>query len=341
MIVRLPLALRPLQNDSMTLRSIGFFPGGLAVLALWLGAACLPPFAVAADLGHTGGDATERYGFRPFTLRYGILAHPGGEKGELYVETLDSGALRFETDGAEPLPPVSVDGGPYPLQVNPVDAIATIPPAPVDTKTEQIAQTPQTPEDTVETPAGKVQQNPSRERPRRRPRARLTGLRVSQDRHSAAKGETRPSPQDRKDLTFSFTGVDREARSMKFRYKLSGLNSGWIETDQLSAHYPDLQAGDYRFEVQAVNDAGLWSLPVGLSFSVLSPPWWRRYWFLLAGVGIVLTGSLFSAVRARRLLQMERLRASIAANLHDQIGAGLTDIAILSEVATRKAGDLP
>jgi signal transduction histidine kinase len=131
---------------------------------------------------------------------------------------------------------------------------------------------------------------------------------------------------------------------MKFRYKLSGLNSEWIETDQRSAHYPGLQAGDYRFEVQAVNDAGLWSPPVGLSFSVLPPPLWRRYpWlpFVLAGVGTVLMGSLYSSVRTRRLLQMERLRASIAANLHDRMGAGLTDIAILSEVAARKTGGLP
>jgi signal transduction histidine kinase len=51
--------------------------------------------------------------------------------------------------------------------------------------------------------------------------------------------------------------------------------------------------------------------------------------------------SLATTVRTRRLLQIERLRGAIAADLHDQVGAGLTDIAILSAVATRKAGDLP
>jgi signal transduction histidine kinase len=58
-------------------------------------------------------------------------------------------------------------------------------------------------------------------------------------------------------------------------------------------------------------------------------------------VGIALLASLYAVARTRRLLQIERLRASIAADLHDQVGAGLTDIAILSAVAARKAGDLP
>ena len=90
-----------------------------------------------------------------------------------------------------------------------------------------------------------------------------------------------------------------------------------------------------------MNDAGLWSEPAGLSFTIL-PPWWRQPLRVigLAALGIALAGGLL-AVRARRLLQVERLRASIAADLHDQMGAGLTDIAILSEVAARKAGDLP
>lgn len=337
MIVRLPLALRLTQNDPMVLRSMGFFPGGLAVLVLWLGAACLPPFAAASDLINPPGDMTDRYGFRPSTLKYGILPHPRGGD-DFYLGSRDSGTLHFETEGEEPLPPVVVDDKPEPVPVNPLEATPAVP-APVETAQGEDAAPGDTPEMTTE-PA------PPRERTRRRPRARLTGLHV---RHPASKKGEKPFHKDRKDLTFSFAGIDQEidqkTRSMKFRYKLVGLNSNWIETDGRSAQYSDLQPGKYRFEVQqAVNDAGLWSQPVGISFSVKPRPLWRRnrpLVFVLGGAGIVFMGSLYSAVRSRRLLQMERLRASIAANLHDQIGAGLTDIAILSEVAARKAGDLP
>lgn len=323
----------------MQLRSIEFFHGRLAVLALWLGAACLPPFAAAANLADPMENATDRHGFQPFTLRYGIVPHSRSAR-ELSLGSPDSGTLRFETEGEEPLPPVVVDDGPEPVQVSSLDATPYLL-EPMGTAREEDA----VPGDTAGTT---VQPAPPRERPRRRPRARLTRLHVSRDRHPAAKGGVKPADQERKDLTISFTGIDpgidHQARSTKFRYKLIGLNSEWIETDGRSAQYSDLKTGHYRFEVQAVNDAGLWTEPARLSFTVLPPPWWRREpWlvFVLAGAGIVLTGSLYSAVRTRRLLQMERLRASIAANLHDQLGAGLTDIAILSEVAARKTADLP
>lgn len=351
MIVRLPLSVRSPQNGSMVLRPIGFFPRGRAALFMVLLAACLPSVAAAqipsnprvsvpgcdGYLGESGvvpeiDCGRERYGFRPFTLRYRILPHSQGDKGELYLDSADSGGLRLETDGTEPLPPVSVDAGSYPVQVNPADE------TPHPLAPTEIGQ------DTVEIPEGEIPESPAWETPRRRPRARLTGVHVSEGRETSPKGEASSSAPSRKDLTFSFTGIDRETRLRKFRYKLDGLNSEWIETDRPSVHYSGLLAGDYRFEVQAINDAGLWSPPVGLSFSVLQPPFLRRYrslMFILAGAGIVLTGSLFSAARNRRLLQVERLRSSIAANLHDQIGAGLTDIAILSEVAARKAGNLP
>src|SRR5581483_1577393 len=41
--------------------------------------------------------------------------------------------------------------------------------------------------------------------------------------------------------------------------------------------------------------------------------------------------------RVRHLLAMERLRTRIATDLHDDIGASLTQISILSEVARRRA----
>jgi len=163
--------------------------------------------------------------------------------------------------------------------------------------------------------------DPLQDRPRRHPRVLLS----------------------RDDLTFSFTGIDLAAHRMRFRYRLEGLDQDWIETDQRSVRYPYLLPGSYRFEVQAVNDAGLWSAPAELPFTILPPPLWRRPALVLglAALGVTLAGGLYAMARVRQLLEVERLRTAIAADLHDQIGAGLTDIAILSEVAVRKAGDLP
>lgn len=168
--------------------------------------------------------------------------------------------------------------------------------------------------------------DPALERPRRPPRVFLTAL-----------------PLDGNERSFSLGALDLAAHSMRFRYRLEGLDQQWIETDQRSVRYPYLLPGSYGFEVQAVNDAGLWSAPAALPVTILPPPWWRRPALVLglAVLGVALAGGLYAMARVRQLLEVERLRTAIAADLHDQIGAGLTDIAILSEVAVRKAGDLP
>jgi len=68
-------------------------------------------------------------------------------------------------------------------------------------------------------------------------------------------------------------------------------------------------------------------------------PIWRRAWFV-AGAAALLFGAgatLFS-YRLRYLLGMERLRARIADDLHDDMGSSLTQISILSEVARSGSG---
>ena len=58
----------------------------------------------------------------------------------------------------------------------------------------------------------------------------------------------------------------------------------------------------------------------------------------LAVAATVLAAGAFTAsrVRAGRALALERVRARIAADLHDDIGSSLSRISILAEVARRK-----
>ena len=81
----------------------------------------------------------------------------------------------------------------------------------------------------------------------------------------------------------------------------------------------------------AVNGTG-----AGFSFSIL-PPIWQRWWFrTLAGL---LVASLAYAVyryRVSRLLEVAAMRTRIATDLHDDIGANLTRIAVLTEVVRRQ-----
>jgi signal transduction histidine kinase len=269
--------------------------GRLAALVLLHSAVCLPP-AVAG----------------PF-----ITVSDGG----ISLEAAGAGDLRFQVDGDQPLPPVSVDHGSFHVEV------ATLADASADG-----------PDDVpIQASSGEAATG---ETSRPLPGAALTGVHVAAGKSSSSsRGDPEPGHGG---MTFSFRGVGSTESSQKFRYRLVGLDPDWIETDRHSARYPSPQPGSYRFEVMAMNGAGRWSEPAALPFTV-SLPWWRQPLVLpaLGLMGIVLTGSLVTAVRSRRLLQIERLRATIAAGLHDEVGAGLTDIAILSEVAARKAGDLP
>jgi signal transduction histidine kinase len=147
---------------------------------------------------------------------------------------------------------------------------------------------------------------------------------------------------DQNQLRIEFAGLDfRPGDTLRYQYQLEGADRDWsAPAAQRTVIYPHLAAGTYRFLVRAVNSDGIASLrPADVSF-VIFPPLWQRAWFLalalLAASGIVWTAHRF---RVQRLLQMERLRTRIATDLHDDIGASLSQIAVLAEVVRRADPD--
>jgi signal transduction histidine kinase len=91
--------------------------------------------------------------------------------------------------------------------------------------------------------------------------------------------------------------------------------------------------------VNAITADGVESAaPASLHLEIL-PPFWQRWWFITFCL-IVLGGILYAihVVRLDRLLQIEKIRSRIATDLHDDIGAGLTLIGLLTEMALQKSG---
>jgi signal transduction histidine kinase/ligand-binding sensor domain-containing protein len=148
----------------------------------------------------------------------------------------------------------------------------------------------------------------------------------------------------------SFTAPQR----VRLRYRLEGLETAWTEnapSATRTAAYPHLPPGAYRFIVQASQDGRAWS-PVGASFALrVLAPWWRTPWALAAGIlaSIALVASIARFAARRRLkrrlreveqkLALERERTRIARDIHDQLGANLTQIALLS--APQSANAVP
>ena len=76
--------------------------------------------------------------------------------------------------------------------------------------------------------------------------------------------------------------------------------------------------------------------PAIITFTIL-PPIWQRWWFVtLVALTVGLAVWFIYRYRVARLIELERVRTRIATDLHDDIGSGLSHIALLSEVVRRR-----
>jgi signal transduction histidine kinase/ligand-binding sensor domain-containing protein len=131
----------------------------------------------------------------------------------------------------------------------------------------------------------------------------------------------------------------RLGEPLTYEYRLVGVANTWARASDRRVNYVGLAAGRYTFEARVAGaDSTSVSRPAVLAFTVL-PPWYRRWWFFsLVAAASLLMGYLAHHVRLAQAIRTERLRSRIATDLHDDIGSSLSQIAILAEVARRRAG---
>ncbi|HEU6447451.1 MAG TPA: two-component regulator propeller domain-containing protein [Verrucomicrobiae bacterium] len=157
-------------------------------------------------------------------------------------------------------------------------------------------------------------------------------------------------PPGHRQFDFRFTALNFDAPDkVRFRYKIDGFDSDWVDANTLrTAHYPNLPPNTYYFHVIACDNEGVWNDEgAGIAFTV-EPYFYQTIWFKIL-VGFAIAGIIAFAVRkiatrkykARlRLLEqqhaIERDRTRIAKDIHDDIGAGLTQITLLTELARRQ-----
>lgn len=138
-------------------------------------------------------------------------------------------------------------------------------------------------------------------------------------------------------VALSFQGKDE----LRYQYKLDGVDKDWNPPGiSRSVNYARLAPGSYQFLVRAINQDGTISpAPASFQFRIL-PPVWQRWWFIaLAALAIGLVMYFVYRQRLARLLELERVRTRIATDLHDDIGANLSLIAMLSEVSRGELRD--
>ncbi len=151
-------------------------------------------------------------------------------------------------------------------------------------------------------------------------------------------------------LEFRYTGLSLAApERVRFRVLLEGLEAAWREVGpQRVTAYEAVPPGRYRFRVQAANNDGLWS-EMGAALAVtVRPHIWETLWFLalaaaLAAAAAAGLGWALARGRMRRRLALVELRgareterARIARDLHDDLGASLTEISMLAAIAAEE-----
>ncbi len=153
-----------------------------------------------------------------------------------------------------------------------------------------------------------------------------------------------PAGRERVEIHYTSLNLAAPDRA-RFRYWLEHHEKGWTEAGATRvARFSRLPPGHYRFHVTACNEDGLWNESGTVLGFQVEPPFWRTWWFLGACV-LALLGSVVGLVHRvstqrlhrqlaglRQQQMIERERSRIARDIHDQVGANLTQVALLGEL---------
>jgi signal transduction histidine kinase/ligand-binding sensor domain-containing protein len=156
----------------------------------------------------------------------------------------------------------------------------------------------------------------------------LRTLVVGERSYEAVSGLRLPERSESLRIDYTALGLTMPAR-VRFRYRLRGVDADWIDAGaRRSAYYTNLSPRDYRFDVQAANEDGVWNTTgATLAFSI-APMLTQTVWFRIAcgGVALLALWLLHRWRLQRQAAQMrarmeERLdeRGRIARELHDTL----------------------
>ena len=155
------------------------------------------------------------------------------------------------------------------------------------------------------------------------------------------------------ELEIHYTALSLPAPDkIRFKYQLEGAETEWKDAGaRRTAYYNNLPPGHYRFRVRACNNDGVWNENAATASLFLQPHFWQTWWFanlsVIGAIGLVaMTAGYMVRRKSRRELQkleqqhlLERERARIAKDIHDDLGSSLTRITMLSELVEADKAD--
>lgn len=187
---------------------------------------------------------------------------------------------------------------------------------------------------------------PEIDKPAHEPPILIAGLRVAGEKQPVS--ELGAGEVGRLDLNYGQNNLQIDffslsfasAEQIRYQFKLEGADADWSKpTAERTVNYSNLAAGKYRFLVRAVNSQGLASKNPAMVVFYIAPPVWKAWWFLALAILLTIAAIYFLLnQRFKRVLELEKVRTRIATDLHDDIGASLSRISMLSEIVKQQNG---
>ncbi len=161
---------------------------------------------------------------------------------------------------------------------------------------------------------------------------------------------------DQNDLQIDFKGVSLSSKDLLwYRYKLEDYDQDWsVPMTNESVLYANLNPGKYKFNVVASYDGLNWSNSYSSISFIITPPFWRTWWFYVLIfatilIGFVIVNNYRIKIRINQLLlleklnkeEFERIQKKVAMDFHDEIGNHLTSISMLVQLIGNKDWEIP
>ncbi len=159
-------------------------------------------------------------------------------------------------------------------------------------------------------------------------------------------------PPGSQPVSFEFAMPDlfwSERIRYDYQWKLEGLSQDWsLPTAEPRVTFDYLPPGDYSLRVRGRRESDWREAALPVNFRV-RPFFWQELWFRGAVAALALGLTALTAWQAKRGWYRRRLRRAeqaqvlaqertrIAQDLHDDMGAGLTEISLLGDLAATEA----
>ncbi len=106
-------------------------------------------------------------------------------------------------------------------------------------------------------------------------------------------------------FSFDFAALDYTMpEKNRYAYKMENFDRDWnYVSEQNSATYTNLDAGEYVFRVRATNSDGKWSKNEARLAITITPPFWKTTWFVVLTVLIFIISLLYTV---RRIIRKQK-----------------------------------